>query len=367
MSQQCRRRVPLLAFLAALVLAAFPAVGAEVPAQPRLIGSFIVPPDAGGEDATFGGISGLDYDAGRDVFYAISDDRSEEGPARFYTLRLVADAEGLHDIEVVATTSLLGKDGKPFGKGRIDPEALRFDAASQHIFWTSESGDLGKPAIAESDLSGHLLRRLRPPRAVRWGNGGKEGVADNLGYEALAIVPESGRILAVTENALKQDGPPASATAGSLSRIVLMEPDRPQSYTEYAYETDPAPSGALAFFAENGVSEALALDAERFVFIERAFALGQARRIAFYVVTLKGAEEVTGLASLKGRDVTPVEKRLWFSLGAGAFGIEPDNIEAASWGPKIGGERTLLVAADDNFGTFGQKNQFLLFAVPGMP
>src|SRR5262245_9040900 len=36
----------------------------------------------------FGGISGLTYDAARDCYYAISDDRSVLSPARFYTLRI---------------------------------------------------------------------------------------------------------------------------------------------------------------------------------------------------------------------------------------------------------------------------------------
>jgi hypothetical protein len=37
---------------------------------------------------TVGGLSGISYDAGRQVYYVISDDRSAKNPARFNTLRI---------------------------------------------------------------------------------------------------------------------------------------------------------------------------------------------------------------------------------------------------------------------------------------
>ena len=40
------------------------------------------------DDTTVGGLSGISYDAGRQLYYVISDDRSAKNPARFYTVRI---------------------------------------------------------------------------------------------------------------------------------------------------------------------------------------------------------------------------------------------------------------------------------------
>src|SRR5919199_1147453 len=43
------------------------------------------------KDTPVGGLSAITYDRQRDRFYALSDDRSQYAPARFYTLQLILD------------------------------------------------------------------------------------------------------------------------------------------------------------------------------------------------------------------------------------------------------------------------------------
>ncbi len=54
----------------------------------QFLGQHIVPTGTQFEGTEFGGLSGLAFDARRQVFYALSDDPSQIDPARFYTLRI---------------------------------------------------------------------------------------------------------------------------------------------------------------------------------------------------------------------------------------------------------------------------------------
>ena len=57
------------------------------------IGEYIIPNNFQFKKTTVGGLSGLTYDRQRDRFYAISDDRGDLAPARFYTLKLDLDTQ----------------------------------------------------------------------------------------------------------------------------------------------------------------------------------------------------------------------------------------------------------------------------------
>ena len=98
----------------------------------------------------FGGISDLDYAPKNDVYYGVSDDRSEYGPARFYVLKLKIDAKGVHGLDIVRTVPLKDAAGKEFAKDDIDPESMRFDPDNGHLFWSSEGDSKGVPAIYEA-------------------------------------------------------------------------------------------------------------------------------------------------------------------------------------------------------------------------
>src|SRR3569833_1243819 len=89
---------------------------------PKLLGQFILPTGVSFEGVEFGGISGLDYDPKNDVYYGVSDDRSEHGPARFYVLKLKIDDKGVHGLDIVKTVPLKDADGKEFAIKSIDPE-----------------------------------------------------------------------------------------------------------------------------------------------------------------------------------------------------------------------------------------------------
>jgi hypothetical protein len=47
-------------------------------------------------------------------------------------------------------------------------------------------------------------------------------------------------------------------------------------------------------------------------------------------------------------------------LGEGDFGLDIDNIESVTWGPIIGGRKTVVIASDNNFNP-EQFTQFVMF------
>ncbi len=61
--------------------------------QLRLLHKQIVPYNTPFNGTTIGGLSGIDYDSTRNVYYLISDDRSEHQAARFYTARVPVNGD----------------------------------------------------------------------------------------------------------------------------------------------------------------------------------------------------------------------------------------------------------------------------------
>ena len=76
----------------------------------------------------------------------------------------------------------------------------------------------------------------------------------------------------------------------------------------------------------------------------------------------RGAQDIAAVASLAGKPVRPLEKRLLLNFDALAS-QRIDNLEAMAWGPRLpDGARTLVFLSDDNFAAI-QETQWLVFRV----
>ena len=355
------------AALAAVVcIAAAPARAADaaqLPA-PTYRGEIVVPTGLKIAGAEFGGISGLDYDPDNQTYYAISDDRSEKAPARVYELKMDVSDKGIAGLDIAATDRLTGQGGRPFATGGIDPEAIRVDEKRRRIYWSSEGDASGKPQIFVASIDGKAKKTLDLPGAFLPNVSGTRGIHPNLAFEGLAIAPDGKTLYAMTENALVQDGDKATFDAGSRSRLLTVDLESGRPGAEYVYETAPIPFRPKqeGGSADNGVSEMLMLDEDHLITVERSYVAGVGNHIAFYVVSLKGADDVSGKASID--DARPLHKTLWFKIDAGDFdGLDVDNVECLTWGPQIDGERSFVIASDNNFSSH-QKTVFALFTVP---
>lgn len=327
-----------------------------------LLGQVVLPTGLKIAGTEFGGISGLDYDPAADLFYAISDDRSERAHARLYTLRLAIDEKGVHGIDIVSSSTLRNAQGEVFSKKDVDPEAIRYDASTNSIFWSSEGDAMGRPAIYEAKLDGGHIRSFAIPEAYLPNADKTRGVRGNLAFEGLALSSDGKTLWAGTENALAQDGEKATLEAGSPSRIIGFDIETGAVAAEHIYENGPIFAKATQdpYYNDNGLSEFMSYGPAELLTVERSFALGIGNEINFYLAKFDGATDVKGVASIKGLAAKPISKRHVLTLGEGDFGLDIDNIESVTWGPAVNGRRTLVIASDNNFNP-EQFTQFVVF------
>ncbi|XWK86515.1 MAG: esterase-like activity of phytase family protein [Phormidium sp.] len=331
------------------------------------------------QDTTVGGLSGITYDRQRDRFYAISDDRSNLAPARFYTLKLDINNSKLQNVKIENVTFLKPNEGETYPKGSIDPEGIALTPQGT-VFISSEGSprELFAPFIGEFDLKTGLLKQNLPmlqtyiPNAD--GKPQERGVQENLGFESLTLnptgsLPSTGepiRLFTVTESALIQDkDPPQKDEQGNYKPQItkcrllhyLISDGPPIILSEHLYPLSPNPPGAMYY----GVTDLLAIDqGGHFLSIERSFGLtGFGAKV--YQLFTGAATDTSRIASLKGetRAVQPVKKQLLLDLQE--LGIRLDNLEGITFGPRLpDGSQSLILMSDDNFQE-EQITQFLLF------
>lgn len=361
------------------------------------LGQQILPHGMQFEGVPVGGLSSIDYDPATGRYLAICDDRAERGPVRFYELALdlakfrrSADA-GAEGVRITAMTTMLAPDGQPFARNAVDPESLRLDARRGQIIWSNE-GQRSSHA-----MQAPTLRRMWPdgrpagefavpdyytPSGSAGGLAeGDRGIYHNLAFESVALTPDGRTLWSITENGLAQDDLPAAIGHGSRARMLSFALDDGRPGPEYVYELGPVPlpPAQAGRFATNGVSDMLALSAHDFIVIERAYAVGAVTpgispvtgqptgtTIRLHIIDTRGATDVAGWPSIKGRTLKPVKRRLLLDLATlkndDGSPLALDNIEGLTFGPEVGGKRTLLLVSDDNFSQ-KQFTQFILLRI----
>jgi myo-inositol-hexaphosphate 3-phosphohydrolase len=322
-----------------------------------------------------GGLSGLTYDAKNDLYYALSDDRSQLAPARFYTLAInIADGRLENgDVSFEGLTTLLDGSGKPFPEAGVDPEGIALTQAGT-LFISSE-GDAGAkppigPFVNEFSLKGQQLRALPVPEKFLPSADGATGIRNNLAFESLTLTPNEKFLYVATENALAQDGPVATLETGSLTRVIKYDLATGQPVQEMVYEVGTvaqAPNPATEF-STNGLVEMLALDNNgSFLALERSFSTGLGNTIKLYQARTQGALDVSTQESLVAETGEPFEmdppiaKRLLLDLSE--LGLTLDNLEGLTFGPLLAdGRQTLMLVSDNNFSET-QVTQFVALAL----
>ena len=370
------------AFACAAILALAACAGvpqATAPSSPytlRLIGEQFLTGGLSFGGTTVGGLSGIDYDPSSDLYYLISDDRSNIDPTRYYTARLAIDAEGFHDAALQTVVSLHGPDGRLYPEDAADTESIRFDPRTRSLWYTSEGmrrigraaadSQLVDPFVRQTGLDGRYLGTvpLDPMfRIVR----DRRGPRDNLVFEGLTLSADGEALWVSMEGPLLQDGPMPTATDGAWSRISRHDRQADGGFgplaAQFAYRIDPIPTnGAWTMsHAQTGISELLAIDATHFFVLERALTLPPKWHIRLFEADLAGANDIRTIDSLtaSGAAFIPMRKTLVFDFDA--LGIYIDNLEGVCFGPTLAnGHRTLVFVSDDNFNP-GQRTQLLAF------
>jgi hypothetical protein len=341
-------------FVAASAAALAPAASSKQKRAPTLEfrGQVIFPTGTTFQSTNVGGLSSIAY-AGDKTFYVISDDQTN---ARFYSLRAdIADGQlSAGDITFESVAILKQPDGTPYPPASLDPEGFALTKHARRAIVTTEGFATPTrqvvPWIRLHKLDGSYVRDLPVPAEFTPNAALTQGVRNNLGFESAATRGKN--LFTGIENALVQDGPPATLTSGSPARLLRYDVKRNRLERQWTYLTDaiaepPVPSTQ---FAVNGLVELLPLSGRSLLAMERSFSVGApdtGNTIKLYRVELL-------------RDGSTTKTLL---LDLDTLGIPLDNVEGMAFGPRLrGGKRTLLLVSDNNFAA-AQFTQFLLFAV----
>ncbi len=330
------------------------------------IGEAIIPNGTNFQNTPVGGLSGITYDAKNQLYYAISDDRSEKAPARFYTLKIDLSKGSLRENGAVpvGVTLLLNDKNQNFAPGTIDSEGIAL--TNRGTVFISSEGDAAKlvnPFIKEFSLaSGKEVNELPIPKNFLPSPDGKQGIRNNLALENLTITPDQKHLFSATENALIQDGTEAKPGVSTRCRILQYNLATNQLEKEYLYQTEAVkPSFNITGKYAQGLPDLHALDNQgHFLSIERSFT-GIGFAISLFQVSLEGATDISSIDSLPTANTTikPVQKKLLSDLRK--LNVSLDNIEGLTVGGKFpDGQSSLILVSDNNFQSI-QRTQLLAF------
>ncbi len=314
------------------------------------------------QGTTVGGLSALTYDRPRNLLYALSDDRSRLGPARFYTLAVTiggsADQPRFDTVSIEAFTPLLDADGNPYPRGSVDPEGMAL--SPRDTLYISSEGDVRQNApsfIGEFDrVTGQVISTLRLPERYLPDDPDRptRGAQNNLSFEALTVTGSSGagmvepfRLFAATESALVQDyDDDPSQPLNSRFLHYLIGDDQATPIAEHRYPLELEPSGAVI----NGLTALLAIDSGgHFLALERAFGL-RGLQVKLFQLATGGATDTSTIASLRGdvSGISPIRKQLVLDFADTPLAV--DNLEGMTLGPRLpDGSQSLLMVSDNNF------------------
>lgn len=342
----------------------------------RFLGEYLLPADTHFGGTRVGGLSGIDYSPKEDLYYIISDDRSDHNPARFYTAMISVSEKGIGNLQWTGTKPLLQPNGAVFPNKvqdslRVpDPEAVRQNQRTGDLVWSSEgerivrkgAAVLQNPAIHIMDKSGLWKDSFRLP-ANLYVRATEKGPRRNGVLEGLAFADGFKTLYASVEEPLYEDGQRATAQRGGWIRIVKYNVATKTPAAQYAYPIDPVarPPVPPDSFSINGVVDILALDDGRLLVTERSWSYGHVGcDVKVYAVDVNDADDVAGVPSLQAAPPQRfLRKRLLLDMKT--LGCEVYNIEGATLGPRLpNGKQSLLFIADDNF-SGREKTQLLLF------
>ncbi|MGZ5391758.1 MAG: esterase-like activity of phytase family protein [Mycobacterium sp.] len=327
------------------------------------------------DDTTVGGLSAITYDAGRQVYYIISDDRSARNAARFYTVQITLRDNRLIGIEWLDTTPLLDRSDAPFPPLSPDatppvippdPEGIAFDERRQQLYWSSEGERIVKdpnrpllldPWVRVAGLDGAFRGQYALPPVLSMSQQ-DTGPRTNEGLEGLTLAPSGNFLFAGMEDPGFNDGGVPTAEDGALTRVTRFDVSTGTATAQYAYPLDPitAPNGEA-----NGLSDLVALDDDSFLAIERSHGTHNVARI--YRASIAEADNILDRPSLADAPPTAMTKSLVADLSTMPQVQNLDNVEGITLGPKLpDGRQVVVLVTDDNFSA-EQMTQFYAFAL----
>ncbi|MBK8494322.1 MAG: esterase-like activity of phytase family protein [Chitinophagaceae bacterium] len=350
----------------------------------KYVSTYDIPFNLAYKQTVVGGLSGIDYDAQSNLYYIISDDRSEKNPARFYTAKLFFTPNGIDSLVFTGMQFLIQPDGTTYPNSKTDrfktpdPEAIRYNSKTGQLAWSSEGERIVRetdtvltdPAVFMMNKKGKYIDEFVLPGNLKM-QVSEKGPRRNGVLEGLSFADDYKTLYVSAEEPLYEDGPSAGLT-GNKAFIRIFKFDvagsqgavRKKSTAQYAYQLEPVAHAAnpQTAFKINGVSEILNLGNNKLLVMERSFSTGRLPcTIKLFIADLNGATDIGSTALKNNTSFIPAKKTLLLNMDD--LGIYTDNLEGITFGPTLpNGNRTLICIADNNFNIL-EKAQILLFEV----
>jgi len=341
--------------------------------QLHLLHKHIIPYNTTFNGTTIGGLSGIDYDSARNVYYLICDDRSEHEAARYYTAQVPVNDD---KVTFTAVNTLPMRDGHPFPATKNlapDPEAMRYNPHADHLIWSSEGERivnakdtiLKDPAIYELSRDGHFPDTFPIPAQMHM-QATNNGPRKNGTFEGLGFTPDGKYMFVSVEEPRYEDGPRAGLKdTTAWIRIIKYNLQTRQPIAQFAYKLAPIAAAPVPAdgFAINGIPDILVLSENQLLIMERSFSTGVKNcTIRLYKADLSHATDVSAIQSLQtDTHFTPVVKKPLFNFES--LNTYVDNVEGMTLGPLLpNGHRSLICVADNNFSD-KEETQFYIFEI----
>jgi hypothetical protein len=321
------------------------------------------------QDTLIGGLSAITYDREKDCYYALSDDRSKQAPARFYTLKLELQSSDtgtitIKNIKIDKVTFLTDETGKQYPAGSIDGEGIAL-SPRRTLFISSEGNPTQNitPFIGEFDLeTGQKKLDIPLPKRFLADPKTDKGIRENLAFEPLTVnqtgllKDDPFRVFTATESALTQDVSDVDSERIRFLHYVVNPFGDPILVAEHLYLLEPIEADSIY----HGLTELYALKKEGYLLsLERDFRLTGAGAKIFQVI-VGNATDTSKIDSLKEiTAIQPLKKELVLDLQD--LNIYLDNLEGMTVGSLLpDGSRSLVLVSDNNFNE-EQVTQLLLF------
>ncbi len=344
----------------------------------KYIGGYEIPYNFKFKNTTVGGLSGIDYDVNNNLYYLISDDRSDINPVRFYTAKIFFTQSKIDSFVFTDVRNIQQADGSVYPNRsqdkfkNPDPEAIRYNPVNKQLVWSSEGERVVKvndtvlidPTVISINPAGKYMDSFALPANLKM-QVVEKGPRRNGVLEGMSFADNYKTLFVNVEEPLYEDGPRAGLTDNKpFIRILEFVVAVKKNKAQYAYKLEPVAYAAKPenAFMLNGVPDILSLGNNKLLVIERSFSTGRlACTIKIFIADLNGASDVTAIVLKDNQSFTPVTKKLLLNMDD--LGIYIDNIEGVTFGPLLpNGHKTLLFIADNNFAVL-QRTQVLLFEV----
>jgi len=308
----------------------------------------------------FEGISGIDYDNSTQQYIAITDDKAEEGPARYYKFQLDKNFK----ISNIKEKELFDSSNQKFELKKVDAESIRYISPTKFI-WASELGK-DRPNVFIYDSVTGTNEELELPEEVYPSKDLKFGSRKNNFIEGIAISPNKKYLLLSLEAPLIQDDNLPSLTKGGKTRVLVYDLKTLSFLTQFFYYLDPISTKSTASppLHDNGISEIMFINERTILVLERSgrhvgdFNFEFDNRV--YSVNLEDIH-LTKQQSAIPNKILQIEKKIFLDFSS-IKGLEQPNLEAMTLGPKINDLTSLIFISDNNFNTLN-KTKLLIFTL----